>query len=247
MSHPHITSLYKYRAVNDRALEGLRNNKLWISQPNSFNDPFDCNTDNYDPDKIELGTISILAKSGLNLDFSESSNRRNFNKLRHGKFVEKANEFGVLCLATNCESTLMWSHYSDSHRGFCMEFERIGNCELDDLEIPRPVSYSRYCPNIDLDKSWDLSSIDPFRLELCKLVLVKAEEWQYEREWRCIYRHGNRLVDYPGKLKSIIWGMRTSEDDKIAVRDILKNSAVIFKQAKRSRGEFRIAIEPEQS
>jgi hypothetical protein len=97
-----------------------------------------------------------------------------------------------------------------------------------------------------LDKSWDLSSIDPFRLELCKLVLVKAEEWQYEREWRCIYRHGNRLVDYPGKLKSIIWGMRMSEEDKIAIRDILKNSAVIFRRAKRSQAEFRIAIEPEE-
>jgi len=40
--------------------------------------------------------------------------------------------------------------------------------------------------------------------------------------------------------------MRKSEEDKIAIRDILKNSAVIFKRAKRSRGEFRIAIEPEQ-
>jgi hypothetical protein len=98
MPHPHITSLYKYRAINDYALEGLRNEKLWISRPNSFNDPFDCNTDNYDPEKIEPGTIEILTKSGLNLDFNEPSNRRNFNKIRHAKFVEKANEFGVLCL-----------------------------------------------------------------------------------------------------------------------------------------------------
>ena len=33
------------------------------------------------------------------------------------------------------------------------------------------------------------------------------------------------LVDYPGALKSIIWGLRTSKEDKAAIRDLLKNVA----------------------
>lgn len=244
---PSITSLYKYRAINDRTLESLRNHNLWISQPNSFNDPFDCNTDNYELDKIAPETASLLTNAGVNLDINDASNRHYFDRLRHTKFVEKANEFGILCITGNCASTLMWSHYSDSHRGFCMEFERAADGELDDLEIPRPVSYSHYCPDIDLDNSWNLASIDAFRSEIFKLVLVKAQEWQYEEEWRCIYRYGNRLVDYPGALKSIIWGLRTSQEDKSAIRDILKNASVMYKQAVRARGEFRLSIETEQS
>ena len=82
-----------------------------------------------------------------------------------------------------------------------------------------------------------------FTLELCKLVFVKAAEWRYEREWRGVYRQGNRMVDYPGKLKSIIWGMRTSEPDKTLIRDLLKESTLTFSQAARMRGEFRIAID----
>jgi hypothetical protein len=244
MSYPNITSLYKYRATSDRRLESLRKNNLWVSHPNSFNDPFDCNTDNYELDRVEPETVSLLTNAGLNLDFNDESTRHNFNGVRHAKLVEKANEFGVLYLTANCESTLMWSHYSDSHRGFCMEFERAGNCKLDDLEKPRPVSYSHYCPDIDLDNSWD--SIDAFRSEICKLVLVKAQEWQYEEEWRCIYRYGNRLVDYPGALKSIIWGLRTSKEDKAAIRDIFENARIMFRQAVRARGEFRLSIESEQ-
>lgn len=55
------------------------------------------------------------------------------------------------------------------------------------------------------------------------------------------------LVDYPGALKSIIWGLRTSKEDKAAIRDLLKNASVMYKQAVRARGEFRISIEIEKS
>lgn len=98
MPYPHIKSLYKYRAINDYALEGLRNEKLWVSQPNSFDDPFDCNTDNYEPETIGPGTIDILTKSGIDFDFNEPSNIRKFNSIRRDQFKKLAMGFGVLCL-----------------------------------------------------------------------------------------------------------------------------------------------------
>lgn len=243
-AHPNITSLYKYRAFNKYSLEGLRDKKLWASRPNSFTDPFDCNTDNYDPNKIKPRTIDILVKGGLDdIDWENPSNILKLNMIRHAEFVKWAQKSGVLCLTENCESILMWSHYADGHQGFCMEFERTENSELDDLETPRPVSYSPDCPNIDLDEQWRLTDVEAFRRELCKLVFVKAEGWKYEMEWRCFYEEGNRLVDYPGKLKAVIWGMHTSEASKNAIKDLLKNHTVIFKQAKRVLRAFSVAIE----
>lgn len=139
---------------------------------------------------------------------------------------------------------MMWSHYADGHRGFCMEFERTGDSALDDLEIPQPVSYSGRCPSIDYEKTWEPGVA--FRLEICKFVFAKAKDWKYEKEWRGIYRHGNRVVDYPGKLKSIIWGINTSKEHKSAIKDSIKDPTVIFRQAKRVPKEFRIAIDAEQ-
>lgn len=253
MPHPHITSLYKYcpidkdGAIKRYALEGLRNGKLWASQPNSFNDPFDCNTDNYDPETIAPRTIEIFSQSGLdNIDFNDPSNIRKVKKLLHAQFVAMAKKYGVLCLTENCESILMWSHYADGHRGFCMEFERTGDGALVDFEILRPVSYTRDCPNIDLDKLMDESNVPAFIRELSTFVLAKAEGWGYENEWRGIYRLGNRLVDYPGKLKSIIWGINTSSEHKSTIKDSVKDSTVVFRQARRVPKEFRIAIEAEE-
>lgn len=36
------SSLYKYRPFNDHSLELIENDKMWLSNPNDFNDPFDC-------------------------------------------------------------------------------------------------------------------------------------------------------------------------------------------------------------
>lgn len=35
-------NLYKYRQVNNYALDNLKNNTLFCASPSTFNDPFDC-------------------------------------------------------------------------------------------------------------------------------------------------------------------------------------------------------------
>lgn len=34
--------IYKYRSVNEDSLNNLRNNTVWLSAPEGFNDPYDC-------------------------------------------------------------------------------------------------------------------------------------------------------------------------------------------------------------
>lgn len=57
MHYSNITSLFKYRTINQDTLEALRKQKIWVASPSSFNDPFDTNTDNYveelSPETIE--------------------------------------------------------------------------------------------------------------------------------------------------------------------------------------------------
>lgn len=239
MHHLNITRLFKYRIINRDTREALRKQKIWVASPDSFDDPFDTNTDNY-IEELSPETIETFTRRGY-------PQIRNMNpSTLHAQFVKQAKKFGVLCLTENCESILMWSRYANGHRGLCLEFERTSNSVLGDHERTGPVSYTRLCPVLDNKNQYDESNRKAFGLELERLMLVKAEGWRYEREWRTYYPSVNCLEDYPGPLKSIIWGLCTDEKDKVKVRDLVKGSNVVFKQATRVRREFRISIEDEQ-
>ena len=47
MHHPAVTRLYKYTALNARAIAALATEKLWFANPSTFNDPFDCMIPNH--------------------------------------------------------------------------------------------------------------------------------------------------------------------------------------------------------
>ena len=34
--------IYKYRCVNDRSLQNLQEDTIWLASPDKYNDPFDC-------------------------------------------------------------------------------------------------------------------------------------------------------------------------------------------------------------
>jgi hypothetical protein len=34
---------------------------------------------------------------------------------------------GIYCVSTNYDDVLMWSHYADSHKGICLEFDGFGS------------------------------------------------------------------------------------------------------------------------
>ena len=57
--------------------------------------------------------------------------------------------FGVLCLSKCPDDILLWSHYADSHRGLCLEFDVAGYSEV----FPRlhAVKYADAYPDISPD------------------------------------------------------------------------------------------------
>jgi Protein of unknown function (DUF2971) len=231
MRYPNITSLFKYRTINRNTLDALGNQKIWVASPNSFNDPLDTNTDNY-LENLSPEAIERISRHGVLQIKNRAPNDPARLSTFHDTFVKQAMTFGILSLTENCESTLLWSHYANGHRGFCMEFERTSNGLLGNHDVTAPVSYEPLCPVLDLSNLWDTSNVGAFKFELWKMMFVKAEEWSYEKEWRSVFRPGNCLEDYPGPLKSIIWGLRMDEKGKMEIRHLLNGSNVIFKTGK---------------
>jgi hypothetical protein len=68
----------------------------------------------------------------------------------------------------------MWSHYADNHRGICLEFSTRNEV----MCSPQPVEYVSTFPLIGA------YSTDPY--ENLRLLLVKADVWKYEKEYRLI-------------------------------------------------------------
>ncbi|MBB1270156.1 DUF2971 domain-containing protein [Shewanella sp. SR44-3] len=95
-------------------------------------------------------------------------------------YNEKSNELiGVLCLTEEKDNLLMWSHYADSHKGFCIKFDASHEffnqrrSENDEFYHLREVVYLDERPNKTMS---NMSGVD--------LLLLKSDIWAYEKEWR---------------------------------------------------------------
>lgn len=129
----------------------------------------------------------------------------------------------------------MWSHYSDYHKGFCIEFRRTQD---NPLAAAKPVQYYDQYPNFGYfdDLPGNIAK---------KIILSKAYVWRYEAEWRGINKASTE-VRYDDKMVSgIIFGLRTPEDHKKQIRQILKGKDRIrYYQAALMDRKFELIVEP---
>lgn len=136
-----------------------------------------------------------------------------FNAIIRNFFVgiiQAEAQYNVACFSESNNSPLMWGHYADGHKGFCLEYDFTENltdcnkpcnnkkgCLKFLLETPvAPICYSEH----RLDATAGILSIiqqilkDETKLGmndyfsdmlLCvKCLLTKSSDWHYEKEWR---------------------------------------------------------------
>ena len=93
--------------------------------------------------------------------------------------AEEIRDLGVLSLAENRESLLMWAHYADRHRGFLIGFERDGRIIEDGLVFRFGIAAMSYSHSRPSTREFhDLSDE--------ALYFRKSSEWSHEREWRMV-------------------------------------------------------------
>ncbi|MGQ3170535.1 MAG: DUF2971 domain-containing protein [Methylophilus sp.] len=295
MRYPTVKNLYKYRSLrtrrgsksvrDSRLVSAISDEAIWISKPNAFNDPFDCNlrpltlglvfekrladhfanveanvadyakllSDNVDAvDSLSQETIEKV----LNTILSNDAHRDLFRKWGAeevfdslwGQFKNKIESLGILCLSEHPDNPLLWAHYADEHRGFCIEFERSDKNMLGDGKYTYPVKYSNKYPEITMSDLFEFNNIDQGNgkslEETCvgSVLLTKSEHWAYENEWRLIGEGNNMLTDYPGKITSIIFGLRMPEKDRKFLKK-LYGKDIIYRQAVMQKGMFSILID----
>lgn len=260
MDHQHINMLYKYREFSARALRMLANNELYFAASNAFNDPFDCSArkEFEFKDKNELITkMAPLEASHQNISIGEAESyleqvvaseqtTEDYIKKKSVLFQKLVlQSFGICSFSEIPNDILMWSHYSDGHKGFCVEYSRT---DENILKWARPVAYpgNDEFPYIDY---WQREPEEQIG-EFTKVILTKSRHWGYEKEWRILDRpshvddnYSGHTSTYPDRMLSgVIFGARMPEKDRKTIRGVLASKSVAFYEAEVIKNRFQINI-----
>jgi DUF2971 family protein len=241
-------SIFKFYPYNEWSLTSLVNKGIWFSPSSKFNDPFDCNISLQEEisgadfrkfeegkEKISSGSLADRKKLWLPL-----------LKEQYDHFRERT---GIFCGSSNYKNNLMWSHYADNHRGFCIEIE-LERQFLDGaqsayhqyLEVtygPYPQeSYWNACFNSDVAEGI---------ARLSTLFSYKSKEWCYENEWRLFTVLGEneigKMMDIPGTIVSAKFGLKMPGEHRRTIATILGNS-IPYEAAKKSDSDFKLEFAP---
>ena len=200
--------LYRYqRFAPDRLRNLLQTNKVYCSSPDTFNDPWDCRPCFSEgqlekPEVLEKHIRWFEQADRKHDPKTEDQHRQMAELLRRSphRVREMVDEisagigsvidhrYGICCFTTKIDSTLMWSHYADHHKGICLEFATNNDVVCAALK----VEYCDEYPFLDL-------SDDSAEQNLLPLI-SKSSNWAYEDEYRLIAqgtkgRIGKRIFD----------------------------------------------------
>lgn len=144
----------------------------------------------------------------------------------------------VFCMAEDWSVILMWSHYSNNHRGLVFELVPYRGKLFPKVQV-RKVEY-RDSPHIMFDRKGLVSAqvhgpgSVVAKMSFDNHLFRKAAFWDYEKEWRAILNvksnHADQFVDVPFKLeqiRSITFGCMCSDSEV----DEFKNECSILGQA----------------
>ncbi|MFZ6727459.1 DUF2971 domain-containing protein [Undibacterium sp. MH2W] len=262
MSEHNPTYLYKYRPVTDTKnlkddlnLKALFSCEAVFSGRKAFNDLFDSKVHFIKPTPRQFKALI------------QQSNGKTATKLKKfiakGKFTyegdmyvmketEKLNNlidsYRFYCFSANPVSNLMWSHYADCHRGFCIEFKW-------DYFKPDKIDYADQIPEFDLIKFFGLELRENSNtgIEIWNCLRTKLNEWRYEEEYRFQASNAMREFGIPiesnteiekylypqDAVESIIFGCKMPASTKKFIKDEIPFK-VKFKQAKELKSSIQI-------
>lgn len=138
--------LYRYRAISNRTLSALKDNKLYFSTSNYYDDPFDTyiridrkmvyekirqvigNVENYEKEFVYFANILGIPieeckkkLTNCNIDFVGNASYNFFKELRN----QLRKEVYSVCFSDTWKNENLWLKYADQHKGFTVVYDRI--------------------------------------------------------------------------------------------------------------------------
>lgn len=174
-------TIFKYYGTQDYHFDSFEKSYLFLSPPNYFNDPFDCSIELIDFNRTEVPKI-----------------KRKSERF----FKERIKNIGVCCFSRTNSSILMWAHYANSHKGFCIEFHSGNATGFNPLDVNYTDTSHKLNFHINTEDS------------IFNMIFTKSLDWQYERELRILetnLKHENQRKQVFNKsfIKAVYIGVNS--------------------------------------
>ena len=227
-----------YRIVYELSLYLYEGNKKGISLEELFS---------FKPTPKQLSELRLEAfilnlKIGIDNEFQNFTDawQRSFAKAIQHEYIDdvqnSTKNFRISCFAESQYSILMWSHYANQHKGFCIEYEippysksnellfhSIHPVIYSDLRISVLESYLKYLklPQITDEILWDIYKYG---------LLMKSIDWKYQNEWRLILLDNmmpnNNCLFF--KIKKVYLGNKMSGEDRWKIIKICNSKGIPY-------------------
>jgi len=232
--------LYKYaRWDKEYHKKLITTPEIYFASPGDFNDPYDCLViPRYDKWSVDdwkkmyrqmlqskypvLTDHEIEAKANqLIRDYHANPQCKvnEINRINRGQELHFNNNIGVFCLSEIKESIIMWSHYTNSHKGFCVGYDisQIKSCVENYYRAVTPKIIR--CFNVDYEPEYpEVIPVPELRdpEAYFKRLKTKFAGWEYEKEWRLVVNQNKplyeRIVNIPIEaIAEINLGFRMSQ------------------------------------
>ena len=188
--------------------------------------------------KIDINLLKLISNNNNKVNNIRLSNFNYFNdpadpliKLNKEAFkaIEKyTNDIKIYSLSSEYNNFLMWSHYSNEHKGICIAYD-ISNINEYNNIILKKVRYTNSVILGDYEHIFDNYALN-LESHFISLFYLKHKNWQYENEYRIIADTKEEYIYLP--IKAIYFGMNASDDDIKLIKSLVKDDTVKFYKMK---------------
>jgi hypothetical protein len=261
--------------VSVNALSTLASNSIWFSSQKNLNDPFEGIVNIIEPptkgEKIkkalEFGSNAVRKQS--NVSEAEAKNIVMSRYLKNPQDVlafvdegiekfkddlsEYQNKLGIFSTAsdipddprTQVGNMLLWSHYADEFKGFCVKYDI--DILQESLKENNPESVFAWVKVDYVDRPHSIDVLGNSELSAEKYlssIQRKHEQWDYECEVRLISTTIGLKSFSPEAVKALYIGERMPKDQEYLLRGVIEHNlpnTEIFKVTA-DRQNYGIAI-----
>lgn len=211
---------YKYRAnLADekgkcRDTDSLIKGELYAPKMKDLNDPFEGSLELPNADSEDYWVTPLLQQSC-------SAGVYSMSKQKEGE-VFPCNE-------------LLWAHYANSHKGFCIEYDldKLDTCTIDNINYRINVVYQENKPTILPD--------DSIEVKIKKAFSTKSLAWDYENEYRLVFgSSGVKKIAYEA-IRAIYFGLNMPLAERNTIVKGLKDKGIEFYQIERVGKDYKLS------
>ena len=214
---------YAYRSVSKYLIDSFKEEKLSMSPPSTFNDPFDCPIlellNLYGDDLSKLVRAAYQDCLKITCFVNNTKVKPEFDKDNNRIWVRKHKNDPAEYL-----NELMWAHYAKNHTGVCIKYHFRNDITVFADEGKGQIAYFR-----DIEYTSKISKFAKAgTIDLRNAFFAKGKAWEYENELRLLAYDLNGTGDYASidakeSIAAVYFGMKCPTRRRARIMNILKS------------------------